>query len=62
MQKYSLTVLVNEKVSEGGRKEIFDGLKKNFSNLIKEDVWGVRSLAYDIKHMNKAFFTYFEFI
>lgn len=61
MQKYSLTVLVKEKVSESQRKEIFDGLKKNFSNLIKEDLWGVRSLAYEIKHDNKAYYANFEF-
>jgi small subunit ribosomal protein S6 len=61
MQKYSLTVLINEKVSEADRNGIFDSLKKNFSTLIKEDLWGVRSLAYEIKHQPKAFYAYFEF-
>lgn len=61
MQKYSLTVLVKEKVTEADRKGIFDELKKNFSNLIKEDLWGIRSLAYEIKHENKAYYAYFEF-
>lgn len=61
MQKYTLTVLVNEKVSEADRNAAFDEIKKSFSNLVKEDLWGVRSLSYDIKHMNKAFYAYFEF-
>lgn len=61
MQKYSLTVLIKEKVSETDRNGIFDVLKKSFSNLIKEDLWGIRSLAYAIKHENKAFYAYFEF-
>lgn len=61
MQKYTLTVLVNEKVPEADRNAIFESIKKDFSNLIKEDFWGVKSLAYDIKHNNKAFYAHFEF-
>lgn len=61
MQKYQLTVLIKEKVMEAGRKEILDALKKHFGNLIREDLWGVRSLAYEIKHDNKAYYANFEF-
>lgn len=61
MQKYTLTVLINEKVSEVDRNGIFEAIKKNFTNLIKEDFWGVRSLSYEIKHESKAFYAYFEF-
>lgn len=61
MQAYSLTLLVKEKVDEKGRSGLFDDVKKNFSSTIKEDLWGVRSLAYDIKHESKAFYGYFEF-
>lgn len=61
MQKYTLTVLVNEKVPEAERNGIFEEIKKNFGNLIKEDIWGVRSLSYEIKHNNKAFYAHFEF-
>jgi small subunit ribosomal protein S6 len=61
MQKYTLTVLINEKVSETERNAIFESIKKDFGNLIKEDIWGVRSLAYEIKHSNKAFYAHFEF-
>lgn len=61
MQKYSLTVLINEKVSESDRVGVLDGLKKHFGNLIKEELWGMRSLAYPIKHADRAFFAHFEF-
>jgi small subunit ribosomal protein S6 len=30
-------------------------------NLIKEELWGMRSLAYPIKHADRAFFAHFEF-
>lgn len=61
MNAYSLTLLIKDKVDEKGRTGIFDDVKKNFSNVIKEDLWGVRSLAYEIQHESKAFYAYFEF-
>ena len=61
MQNYNLTILINNKVDEKGRASLIDDVKKNFGNLIKEDLWGVRSLAYEIKHMDKAFYANFEF-
>lgn len=61
MPNYNLTILINNRVDEKGRTGLVDDVKKNFGNLIKEDLWGVRSLAYEIKHMDKAFFAHFEF-
>lgn len=61
MNSYTLTVLIKEKVDEKGRTALLDDVKKGFGNLIKEDLWGVRTLAYEIKHMDKAFFAYYEF-
>lgn len=61
MQKYLLTVLINEKVSEAGRNEIFAGFKK-FGTLEKEDFWGMRSLSYPIKHAGRAFYAHFDFL
>ncbi len=61
MTNYQLTVLVNEKVSEADRNGIFDGLKKNFGSLEKEDLWGMRSLSYPIKHADRAYYAHFEF-
>jgi small subunit ribosomal protein S6 len=61
MNNYSLTVLVKEKIDDKARTALFDDVKKSFGNLTREDLWGVRSLAYEIKHADKAFFAYFEF-
>ena len=61
VQNYSLTILINNKVDEKGREGVINGVKKDFGNLVKEDLWGVRSLAYEIKHMDKAFYANFEF-
>lgn len=58
---YQLTLLIKDKVSEADRTALFDDVKKNFTSLVKEDLWGVRSLAYSIKHNDKAFYGYFEF-
>jgi small subunit ribosomal protein S6 len=61
MNNYNLTVLINNKVDDKGRTGIFDDLKKQFGNLVKEELWGVRTMAYEIKHMDKAFYANFEF-
>lgn len=61
MENYNLTILINNKVDEKGRTGLIDGVKKDFGNLVKEELWGVKTLAYEIKHMDKAFFANFEF-
>lgn len=61
MENYNLTILINNKVDEKGRAGLVDDVKKGFGNLVKEELWGVRTLAYEIRHMDKAFFANFEF-
>ncbi len=61
MENYNLTILINNKVDEKGREGLIDDVKKDFGNLIKEELWGVRTLAYEIRHMDKAFYANFEF-
>lgn len=61
MTNYNLTILINNKVEDKAKTGLIDDLKKNFGNLVKEDLWGVRTLAYEIKHMDKAYFAHFEF-
>lgn len=61
MQSYLLTVLIKEKLDEKVRTGLIDDVKKNFSNILKEDIWGVRGLAYPIKHNDKAFYAHFDF-
>ncbi len=61
MESYQLTILVKEKLDEKARTGLLDDVKKNFGSLVKEDLWGIRSLAYEIKHMDKAYYANFEF-
>lgn len=58
---YSLTLLTRTDLDEKERQALFDGVKKSFSKPLKEEIWGVRSLAYPIQHLDKAFYAYFEF-
>jgi len=61
MQNYQLTVLVKDSLDEKGRVALLDSIKKQFDAVIKEDLWGNRSLAYPIQHQDKAFYAHFEF-
>lgn len=61
MNSYQLTLLVNPKVEEKERKELLDSLTKSFGKLIKEDLWGNKNLSYPIKHIDKAYYAYYEF-
>ena len=61
MQNYLLTVVVKNELDEKARLVLLDSIKKQFGALKKEDLWGARSLAYPIKHSDKAFFAHFEF-
>jgi small subunit ribosomal protein S6 len=61
MQNYMLTVLVKDSLDEKGRVALLDSIKKQFDSVQKEDLWGMRSLAYPIQHKDKAFYAHFEF-
>lgn len=61
MQKYLLTVLIKEDLKESERKELLDSITKKFGSLVKEDLWGLRSLAYPVKKQQKAFYAHYEF-
>ncbi len=61
MQNYMLTVLVKNDLDEKARVALLEAIKKQFDNLGKEDLWGTRTLAYPIQHLDKAYFAHFEF-
>ncbi len=61
MQNYLLTILIDEKIAEKNRQDLLASIIKDFGKLIKEDLWGVRSLSYPIKHQSSAFYAHFEF-
>ncbi|MBI3486309.1 30S ribosomal protein S6 [Candidatus Daviesbacteria bacterium] len=58
---YNLTLVIKNEVDEKARKELLDSITQKFGKLVKEDLWGVRDLAYPIKHQDKAFYANFEF-
>jgi small subunit ribosomal protein S6 len=61
MNTYQLTMLINPDLEEKKRGDLLASVTKNFGKTLKEDLWGNKSLAYDINHQNKAFFAYYEF-
>lgn len=61
MQNYQLTILVSNKVDEKARTGLLDSLNKDLGSKNKSDIWGVRGLAYQINHEDKAFYAHFNF-
>lgn len=59
--QYSLTLVIKNDLAEKERDTLLVSVTKNFDKSIKEEVWGVRSLAYPIKHQTKAFYAHYEF-
>ena len=61
VNNYLLTVLISSKLEDKERNAVLETIKKDFATLTKEDLWGLRSLSYPIKHAEKAFYAHFEF-
>ncbi len=60
MNNYYLTLVLKPDLEEKERKELLERLKKKFDNVVKEDLWGVKDLAYPIKKQTKGFYVHFE--
>lgn len=58
---YQLTLLLKNNLEEKAREELLSEVTKNLGQVKKADLWGVRNLAYPIKHQEKAFYANFEF-
>lgn len=61
MNSYQLTLLVKNNLDEKERQELLDSITKSFEKLEKEDLWGVKDLAYPIRHQDKAYFVNYLF-
>ncbi len=65
MNSYLLTLVLKPDLEEKARKELLDDVKKKAAGedgkVGKEDLWGVRDLAYPIKKQNKGYYVHFEF-
>ena len=60
MNSYYLTLVLKADLEEKARKEILDNVKKSFTKIGKEDLWGSRSLAYPIKKNTSGYYVHFE--
>lgn len=60
MNNYYLTLVLKPDVEEKVQKELLATLKKKFDKVIKEDLWGIKDLAYPIKKQIKGFYVHFE--
>ena len=58
---YQLTILINNKLDEKKRTDLLDDVTKSLGDKAKKDFWGVRGLAYPIKHEEKAYYAHFDF-
>ena len=65
MNAYYLTMVLKPDLEEKAREELFGDLKKKLTiengKLTKDDMWGIRDLAYPIKKQTKGFYAHFEF-
>lgn len=64
MNSYYLTLVLKPDQDEKERKALLDDIKRKASGeegkITKEDLWGVKDLAYPIKRQNKGFYAHFE--
>ncbi|OGE16192.1 30S ribosomal protein S6 [Candidatus Daviesbacteria bacterium RIFCSPHIGHO2_12_FULL_37_11] len=65
MNSYFLTLVLKPDLEEKTREELLGEIKKKLTmdngKLTKDDMWGVRDLAYPIKKQAKGFYAHFEF-
>lgn len=60
MNSYALTVLLKTDLDDKACKQLLSTIAKKFDKVKKEDLWGVRDLAYPIRRQNRAYYAHFE--
>lgn len=77
MNKYALTLILKTDLDEKARKELLESVTKKFgspreagklektdsaeASTVKEELWGVKDLAYPIKHLKKGYYAHYFF-
>jgi len=65
MPLYELGVVINASIEEKERDaflaEIRELLSAQGATIVKEDVWGKRLLAYEIKHQREGFYVFWQY-
>ncbi|MCR4306213.1 MAG: 30S ribosomal protein S6 [Candidatus Daviesbacteria bacterium] len=64
MNSYYLTLVLKADLEEKERKALLDSMTKKIvgseGKIEKEDLWGVRSLAYPIKRKTSGYYAHYE--
>lgn len=64
MNSYYLTLVLKPDLEDSERKVLLDSISKKVTGsegkVEKEDLWGVRPLAYPIKRKTSGYFAHFE--
>jgi len=61
MNNYALTIILKADLDEKDRKGLLDSVTKKFEKLDKEDIWGARDMAYQIKRQSKGYYAHYLF-
>lgn len=61
MNKYALTLVVKSELDEKARKELLDSVTKKMGEAVKEELWGIRDLAYPIQKLTKGYYAHYFF-
>ena len=61
MNTYELTVTLRNKDVDGAREKMKEILQKHNVNIVKEDPWGTRRLAYEIDNEREGYY-YFAIV
>lgn len=64
VNNYLLTLVLKPELSEKERESVLSDVKKKVTGengkITKEDLWGVRDLAYPIRKQSKGYYAHFE--
>ena len=60
MKNYELTVILRNNDAEALRQKVLDILEKQKAKIVKEDSWGLKKLAYEIKSEKEGFYILFN--
>lgn len=58
---YALTLILKPDLEEKARKELIEPVVKKLGKIEKEEDWGVRDLAYQIKRFDKGYYIHYLF-
>lgn len=61
MNNYALTLVLKPDLEEKARKELLTSVTKKMDKVEKEEAWGAKELAYQIKKNTKGYYMHYLF-